>query len=117
MNKFNFYAAMVYDWDSLKIEDELNILGIAAATFTTTWDVPVKITPSQEEAYAFVMEYEQSRGKRFSMNELTKISAAATYCLSYVARCEHALDSECNNYEGSFRQALASMTGDNYLNL
>lgn len=113
----NNQVVMIYDWDSLKLEDELNILGIAAATFTTTWDIPVKITPSQEESYYFVKEYEQFRCKRFSSEEMTKISAAATYCLAYVARCEHALDPKSEKYEGSFRQALASMLGDHYLNL
>ncbi|QHT62402.1 hypothetical protein GXP70_22065 [Paenibacillus lycopersici] len=108
-------VAMVYDWDSLKLEDELNVLGIAAATYTTTWDIPVKITPSQEEAHAFALEYEQARGTRFSRDEWTKIAAAATYCMAYVARCEHALDAEGERYEGSFRQALASMTGEYYL--
>jgi hypothetical protein len=113
----NNQVVMIYDWDSLKLEDELNVLGIAAATFTTTWDIPVKITPSQEESYYFVKEYEHFRRKRFSSEEMTKISAAATYCLAYVARCEHALDQKNKNYEGSFRQALASMVGDNYFNL
>ncbi|AZN42722.1 hypothetical protein [Paenibacillus albus] len=110
-------VAMVYDWDSLKLEDELNVLGIAAATFTTTWDIPVKITPSQEESYAFVKEYEQFRGSAFTGEEWTKVSAATTYCLAYVARCEHALDQEGNNYEGSFRHALASMVGELYLDV
>ncbi|SDN67590.1 hypothetical protein SAMN04487897_10444 [Paenibacillus sp. yr247] len=113
----NNEVVMIYDWDSLKLEDELNILGIAAATFTTTWDIPIKITPSQEESYHFVKEYELFRGKTFSMEEMTKISAAATYCLAYVARCEYALDPKNKNYEGSFRHALHSMVGDNYLNL
>ncbi|REE94619.1 aminoglycoside phosphotransferase (APT) family kinase protein [Paenibacillus taihuensis] len=110
-------VVMVYDWDSLKLEDELNVLGIAAATFTTTWDIPVRITPSQEESLAFVNEYEQARGTKISSDERAKISAAATYCMAYVARCEHALDSHGNNYDGSFRQALAAMRGDLYLDV
>ncbi|SEM51411.1 phosphotransferase [Paenibacillus sp. OV219] len=110
-------VAVVYDWDSLKLEDELNVLGIAAATFTTTWDIPVKVTPSQEESHAFVGEYEQVRGSKFSSEEWAKISAAATFVMAYVSRCEHALDSESNNYEGSFRQALALMRGDFYLDI
>jgi hypothetical protein len=113
----NKQVVMIYDWDSLKLEDELNVLGIAAATFTTTWDIPVKITPNQKESYYFVKEYEHLRCKKFTNEEMTKISAAATYCIAYVARCEHALDPKSKNYEGSFRQALASMVGDNYFNL
>lgn len=110
-------AVMVYDWDSLKLDDELHFLGIAAAAFTTTWDIPVKITPSQEESYDFVKEYEHGRGKKFSRREMSKISAAATFCLAYTARCEHAIDPAGEKYEGSFRQALDSMIGDNYLNI
>ena len=70
---------MVYDWDSLILADEFDLLGNAARAFTTTWDIPVKITPSQEEAYAFVQEYEIRRKKRFTKNEWVKISAYATY--------------------------------------
>lgn len=113
----NNEVVMVYDWDSLKLEDELNVLGIAAATFTTTWDIPVKVTPSQEESYSFVREYEIFRGKKFTHQEMYKISHASTYCMTYVARCEHALDPHYEKYEGSFREALRSMIGDNYLNL
>ncbi|RDU38069.1 hypothetical protein DRW41_00390 [Neobacillus piezotolerans] len=104
---------MVYDWDSLVVEDELNLLGIAAATFTTTWDIETKITPSREEAYEFVRDYEYHRGKLFTKKELQKISAAATFCMAYTARCEHAIDPQGERFEGSFRQALESIKGHN----
>ncbi|GKU25057.1 hypothetical protein [Clostridium folliculivorans] len=108
---------MIYDWDSLCLQDEYHLLGIAASTFTTTWDIPVKITPSQHEAYEFVREYESVRGKKFTKEELMKISACSTYIMSYTARCELAVDPDNNNFEGSFRQALSKMTGDNYLGI
>ncbi|MFC5464811.1 phosphotransferase [Lederbergia graminis] len=108
-------VVMVYDWDSLTLEDELNLLGIAAATFPTSWDIETKITPSPEEAYLFVREYEYFRGKSFSKKELEKIAAATTYCIAYTARCEHAIDSFGNRLEGSFRQALEKINGNKSL--
>ncbi|OCA88063.1 hypothetical protein A8F94_09590 [Bacillus sp. FJAT-27225] len=102
-------VVMVYDWDSLAVDDELNLLGIAAATFPTTWDIDTKITPSREEVYLFVKEYERHRGRTFTKKELMKIAAAATYTMAYTARCEHALNPKGENFEGSFRQALIEM--------
>ncbi|MBC8059726.1 MAG: hypothetical protein H7Y18_03585 [Clostridiaceae bacterium] len=108
---------MIYDWDSLFLQDEYHLLGIAASTFTTTWDIPVKITPSQVEAYEFVKEYEYVREKSFTKEELKKISASATYIMAYTARCESAIDPLNKNFQGSFRQALRDMVGDNYLGI
>ncbi|MBK1813282.1 hypothetical protein JHL18_21910 [Clostridium sp. YIM B02505] len=113
----NDEIVMIYDWDSLSLQDEYHLLGIAASTFTTTWDIPVKITPSQNEAYEFVREYENVRGKKFTKEELMKISACSTYIMAYTARCELAVDPNNNNFEGSFRQALSKMVGDNYLGI
>ncbi|MFD1675249.1 hypothetical protein [Alicyclobacillus fodiniaquatilis] len=104
---------MIYDWDSLKLEDELNLLGIAAATFTTTWDIKTKITPSVEECYAFVKDYEFYRGRPFTKQAFEKISAAITYCMAYISRCEFALDADGEKFEGSFRQALQEMNRRN----
>ncbi len=106
---------MIYDWDSLRIEDELEIIGHAAATFTTTWEIPVRLTPTPEECFAFVRDYETARKKKFSRRELRKISASALYILAYSARCEHARDPEgLNIAEGSFRDALQDAQQDGY---
>ena len=104
--------AMVYDWDSVILQDEYHILATAASTFPMTWDIPVKIVPSQEEAYEFVAEYEQARGGKFSEKEWAKISACVTYYFCYTARCQVSSGYE---YEGSFIEALRNMEGDNYL--
>jgi len=108
---------MIYDWDSLCIQDEYHLLGIAASTFTTTWDIPVKINPSQAEANEFVKEYEYVRQRRFTKEELRKISASATYIMAYTARCELSMDPLNKTFNGSFRQALSNMVGDNYLGI
>jgi len=104
--------AMVYDWDSIILQDEYHILATAASTFPMTWDIPVRIVPTQEESYKFVVEYEHARGKKFSKKEWIKISACVTYYFCYTARCQI---SAGDNYEGSFIKALSNMDGDNYL--
>jgi len=103
---------MVYDWDSILLLDEYHILATAAKTFPVTWDIPVNIVASQEEAYEFVVEYEQARGKKFNKNEWKKISACVTYLFCFVARCQI---SDGDKYEGSFIEALSNMKGSNYL--
>lgn len=109
--------AVVYDWDSLTLVDELVAVGAAAATFPTTWDIDVKITPSQQESCQFVMDYQLHRGKRFTAPEMFKIAGAATYAMAYTARCEHALLATGGAPKGEVIQALESMIGDNYLNV
>ena len=106
---------MIYDWDSLYLQDECHFIGNAASTFPTTWDIPVKITPSQEEAISFVREYELARGKKLSSMEWAKTSAYATFILCYIARCELSINPNNENYEGSCRQALQEMESDSYL--
>ena len=111
----NGEVVMVYDWDSLCLLDECHHLGTAAATFPTTWDIPVLITPSQAEALAFAEEYETARGKPFSAAEWQRIAAYATYVICYTSRCELCLDPHNENLEGSYRQALQEMQGDFYI--
>jgi hypothetical protein len=86
----NPVMSAVYDWDSLGVARETDIVGIAAATFTVTWDLEVVPRfPTRDEMAAFVANYEDAAGRRFSAGEWECIGAAATYVLTYVARCEH----------------------------
>jgi len=83
-------VSVVYDWDSLVLARETDIVGMAAAIFTATWDLDVVPRfPRREEMAAFVAEYEDAAGHCFSASEWECIGAAATYMLAYVARCEH----------------------------
>jgi hypothetical protein len=83
-------VSAVYDWDSLAVARETDIVGMAAAIFTATWDLDVVPRfPTHEEMAAFVAHYEDAAGHRFSASEWECIGAAATYMLAYVARCEH----------------------------
>jgi hypothetical protein len=107
-------VCVIYDWDSLRLDKEINLLGHTAAhfSFTESFDVPRRASP--EEARLFVEEYEMARRAPFSEQECVAISAAATYGLAYTARCEHALVPEGKDKSGSFREALSSC-GEKYL--
>jgi hypothetical protein len=82
--------SVVYDWDSLVVARETDVVGVAAAIYPVTWDLEiVPRFPTRDEMLAFVAEYEQAAGRRFSAEESDRIGAAATYVLAYIARCEH----------------------------
>ena len=51
-------------------------------------------------------DYETARGRRFGPAERVVIGAAATYSLSYTARCEHAVDPTGEPADDSARVAL-----------
>jgi hypothetical protein len=86
----NTAVAVVYDWDSLSVARETDVVGMAAAIFSATWDLDVVPRfPTRDEMMAFVAEYEHAALHRFSEREWESIGAAATYMLAYVARCEH----------------------------
>ena len=99
-------VAVVYDWDSLRPEKEVVVVGIAASNFTSTWHAEVPDPPSPEETRLFVEDYERARGAAFSEEERRAVAAAAIYAVAYLARCEHALDQEGHRLAGSFREAL-----------
>lgn len=102
----------VYDWDSLRPEKEVVVVGIAAANFTATWSLGVPNPPTPEETRLFVEDYETARRKRFSIAERDTISAAAIYATAYIARCEHSVDVQGMDWQGSFREALASVSSE-----
>jgi hypothetical protein len=98
----------IYDWDSLAVEREPVIVGQAATHFTMTWRMPVRVAPDAGEVAAFVTDYEEARGSRFSPAERAAIDAAGTYSIAYTARCEHAIDPRVAEYPaGSAREFLA----------
>jgi hypothetical protein len=103
-------VSVVYDWDSVRLEREVVVLGTAAATFTATWRFGVPNPPSTEETWLFVEDYEVARGNPFSGEERAAIAAATIYVMAYTARCEHALDQKGKDLPGSFREALRTHT-------
>jgi hypothetical protein len=106
----NATITAIYDWDSLLIEREPVIVGQAATHFTMTWWLPVRVSPSFDEAQAFVSDYEAARGEIFSVSERRAVEAAGVYSMAYTARCEHALDPGGREFPpGSAREFLAAL--------
>src|SRR5258708_814151 len=99
---------VIYDWDSLAFEKEPIIVGHASGYFTYTEFFGESRQPTNEEACAFVADYEAARGKPFTHEEHQTLKAAKIYGLAYGARCEHALNPRETTYpEGSCRSLLA----------
>lgn len=95
----------VYDWDSLAIRTEAAIVGNAAMTFTTNFELPgVALAPAPEEVRAFVEDYDAERATPLSRRERAQIAACATFLAAYTARCEHSLGVPVA--PGGFRAAL-----------
>lgn len=103
----NGRLSAVYDWDSLRLENELVILGNALKGFLTTWYMNIEsIVPTPEEVNLFIQDYESAREQAFTPSEQQKIRAAFLYSMAYTARCEHAIDPNGEKIPGSFREAL-----------
>jgi len=84
----------IYDWDSLAARPEAALVGVAAMTYTTRFDLPgVPRAASPEEMSAFMDEYSAARDVPLSSTERTQIAAHGLLLAAYTARCEHcALD-------------------------
>lgn len=95
----------VFDWDSLGTMCEAASVGKAAAQFTANWDIPTKITPSSDEACAFLSEYEEARGRKLNRLERKVASAAADWQIAVTARQEwgEGVRDETNTFVGLVR--------------
>jgi hypothetical protein len=94
VNHFRFDGVrptVIYDWDSLGTDYETTFVGVAAATFTYTEQLPVALWPSVAEARAFLDDYEQARPRAFSSAARRAAEAAAVYTRAYSTRCTHAV--------------------------
>ncbi len=83
-----------YDWDSLMLGHETSLVGINAHAFAADWstDPPrVHPAPSLDEARAYVAEYEDARGRRFTDEQRRCVGASFAYAVAYTARCGHAI--------------------------
>jgi hypothetical protein len=80
----------IYDWDSLAVRPEAAIVGVAAMTYTTRFDLPgVSRAPTPDEVNAFLDEYSTARETPLSRAERRQILAHGTLLAAYTARCEH----------------------------
>lgn len=94
----------VYDSDSLHAASEAECVGRAAAQFTAQWEIPALLTPTPQEARAFVDEYQAARGRKFSKTERAVAAASARYLVAQVARLELLSGvPEADNYRGLLR--------------
>jgi hypothetical protein len=83
-------VSAVYDWDSVHIDREPALVGAAAYAFTANWSrEDLVYLPTLEEALAFVSDYEEARGARFSAAEHRVARASVVYMMAYSARCGH----------------------------
>jgi hypothetical protein len=109
----------IYDWDSLAVRSEAALVGAAAMTYTTRFDLPgVPRAPTPGEIGAFIDEYGGARGTPFSRAERRQAAAHGLWLAAYTARCEHC---GVDGYDGaadpaSFMTALRAH-GSTYLSL
>jgi hypothetical protein len=80
----------IFDWDSVCACPEAVLVGAASVHFTTDWsDSSADPFPSPDESSAFMKDYAEARGRRFSSPERELAHAAQIYRLAYGARCDH----------------------------
>lgn len=84
-------VSAVYDWDSLRVMREPELLGSVAHLFTADYAAPQdrRQIPTLDEALAFTRDYKTARGNAFTNEEERVLRAALTYSMAYTARCEH----------------------------
>lgn len=70
---------MVYDWDSLVVERESVIVGLASAVFCARSEPRLGDVPTQAEQDAFLAEYQDAAGRLFGAAEQTVALAAASW--------------------------------------
>ncbi|HEX3615913.1 MAG TPA: phosphotransferase [Solirubrobacteraceae bacterium] len=109
----------IYDWDSLAVRTEAELVGVAAMTYTTRFDLAgVARAPTPEEMNAFLDEYSAARGAHLTRTERGQIAAHGLLLAAYTARCEHCgIDGyDADRDPASFTAALRTH-GDAYLQL
>ncbi len=96
-----------FDWDSLHDERETVMVGAIAHAFSADFEITKRApAPTLAEALAFVSEYEQVRGERFSSDERATVLASFTYSTAYSARCEHGIREGVPASGDGFRRLL-----------
>jgi hypothetical protein len=96
-----------FDWDSLCCQLEPALLGTVAHGFCADWSrSDRRQAPTLEEARAFIADYEEARGHRFSAAERRLCDASFAYSCAYTSRCGHALGGDARGEAGSFQHLL-----------
>ncbi len=80
----------IYDWDSLALRSEAALVGVAAITYTTRFDLPgVPRAPTPDEMRAFIDDFSAARATPLTQRERGQIAAHGLLVAAYTARCEH----------------------------
>lgn len=103
----------VFDWDALGSMSEPEMVGRAAAQFTADWESGNKVTPSPDEARAFVKSYEEFRGRSFTEEEYYVASASSDYLIALISRFEHSGSGASTHHP--FQDLLKECKGKSFL--
>jgi len=98
-----------FDWDSLCKLREPFLVGFTAHAFCADWSVDrAAQAPTLDEARAFILAYEEARGRSFDAAERTGCGAAFAYSCAYTARCGHAVGQDQRRLPGTFQHLVAA---------
>ena len=103
----------IYDWDSLALRTETELVGLSAHGFIADWSLEgVRRIPTGDDIRAYIAEYEKARGCRFSKRERQSLLAHCVYFIAYGARCTHSLDPGKTGWEENTWPHLLSTEGE-----
>lgn len=102
----------VYDWDSLVVERETVLVGLAAATFTAHGGVypDLPFVPTPKQRWRFVRVVVQARGWEFTAVEPRDLLAASTWVTAYNARVNQAFGWGRQSGPGSHIEAVRTLS-------
>ncbi len=105
-----------YDWDSLALRTEAEIVGISAHGFTADWSLSdARRIPTGDDIRSYISEYEQFRGRLFSKRDRQAVFSHCVYWIAYGARCQHSLQPDKNGWEPDTFPFLLKTEGDDLL--
>ena len=81
-----------FDWDSLTLGREVEIVAAAAHGFPMDWTGKgIHRYPAGDDIRAFVADYEEARSRPFGKAERASLFVNIVYTMAYSARCTHSL--------------------------
>ncbi len=80
------HLAMSYDWDSLVVDRESVIVGMASAVFPARPESRLGDVPTAAGQAAFLVEYQDAAGQVFGPQQRIEAAAAAGWVTAYNAR-------------------------------
>jgi len=105
-----------YDWDSLALLAETNLVASSAHGFTADWSLPdVRRIPTGADIRAYVGDYERARRRAFTGRERRTAFASCVYWIAYGARCAHSLQPETTIWEANTWPYLLQTEGESLL--